>query len=103
MHDPVHQAEQQLAQKRVEEQQLATRRRQSLLSLIANPDFTVAFVNGYLAEVTAGFLDQLRTCHVDDLELARQRWLDAEAFLTNLKAAIEDVVKPDLSEDDARD
>jgi hypothetical protein len=81
-------AEQRIAQE--ERQRLAELRRleASLNSLRSNPDFA-AWINDFFGKDVNNKLEQLRTCHADNLPLARQRWLDAEGMLTALRQILD--------------
>jgi hypothetical protein len=58
----------------------------SLRSLRGNPDFAV-WINDYFGKDVEAKLDQLRRCSKEDLAEARQRWLDSEALLQDLREA----------------
>lgn len=62
----------------------------SLRSLAGNADFEY-WLSVYLAGDVALKLDQLATCPVADLPLARQRWLDARSQLEDIQQAVRDV------------
>lgn len=61
----------------------------SLKSLAGNADFEHWFTH-YLAADVELKLQQLEKCHVDDLPLARQRWMDAKNMLKDIAEAIQE-------------
>lgn len=70
----------------------SNRLRDSLKSLAGNADFEY-WMTDYLKGDVAIKLKQLATCPIPDLPLARQRWLDAQAMLTDIQAACREAVE----------
>lgn len=84
-------AEKRLQQAEQERIHIAKRRRDSLAALAGNADFINAWVNGYLADDRDEKLRQLENCPVEDLPIARQRYLDAKAMLIDIRLEIDEI------------
>jgi len=84
-------AEKRLLQAEQERIQSAKRRRDSLTALAGNADFINGWINGYLVDDRDEKLRQLETCLVEDLPIARQRYLDAKAMLEAICTDIADI------------
>jgi hypothetical protein len=87
-------ANEQAAQKRLQEQEQqrldrSKRLRDSLKSLAGNADFEF-WMTEYLAADVELKLEQLANVAVQDLPLARQRWLDAKNMLEDIQEAVAD-------------
>lgn len=81
-------AEQRIAQDERQRLDILRRLEASLNSLRSNPDFAV-WINDFFAKDVELKLEQLRQCHIDNLPLARQRWLDAEGMLKDLRQILD--------------
>ena len=71
---------------------LAAAKEAAIRSLATNPTFRECWLEGYMVEDIENKLQQLRTAAVEDLAVARQRWLDAEAAYNQLKADIHHIL-----------
>lgn len=69
----------------------------SLRSLRGNPDF-LFWINDYFGTDVSIKLQQLREVTADNLTMARQRWLDAEQLLNDLREVASEPV-PSLDTD----
>lgn len=74
--------------------ELAEQRKAALLALATNSHFIDLWVNGYMVGDIDNKLQQLSTCHIDDLPVARQRWLDAVQARDSLLAEIRTITHP---------
>lgn len=70
----------------------------ALQSLATNPTFRELWIEGYMREDMETKLQQLRKCSVEDLPIARQRWLDAENAYREIKRDIERLQQPLIPE-----
>lgn len=82
-----HQALQKLAAEEQQRLDQSKRLRDSLKSIAGNADFE-HWMTTYLAGDVAIKLQQMALCPVEDIPLARQRWLDAKNMLADLQQAV---------------
>lgn len=96
--DADHKAAQATLERQAKEQrEQIARLEASLRSLRGNPDF-LFWINDYFGTDVTIKLQQLRDATADNLPMARQRWLDAEQMLNDLREVASEPV-PSLDTD----